>query len=99
MEQVDLPASLYPLFLSSLEIAVQRLEESRARDDLEELGFHAHAIRGTCGAYGHEDLGEIAGVIETLADAGRREGIDEAIHRFCEEARGLLKAHKGDLER
>jgi len=87
-----IPPQLYALFLRSLETAVKRIEECREQGDLESLSFHAHAIRGTCGAYGHDDLAALAGKIEDLADAGAGDRIGPEVDRFSACARPLLEA-------
>ena len=88
----DIPPELYTLFLSSLEKSLQRIRESDAGGDLESLSFHAHAIRGTCGAYGHEELSVQAGLIEDLADAGSASEAHEAVTRFCHSAQAVMDA-------
>ena len=94
MVELDIPPQLYALFLSSLESSLERIEESLAGSDLEGVSFHAHAIRGTCGAYGHEDLSVKAGVIEDLADAGDAVGVHGAVATFSQDARAVLDASK-----
>lgn len=88
----NIPPELYALFLSSLEKAMERIQASCAEGDLETLSFHAHAIRGTCGAYGHEDLSVLAGLVEDLADAGKAAEVRGAVTNFYNSAQAALDA-------
>ena len=95
MGSEDLPPELVAIFLTSLGKAAARLESAMAERDLEDVSFQAHAMRGTCAAYGHAELSRQAGAVEDAADTAQLEVTEAALAIFLASARQLLNDHGG----
>ena len=90
----DLPPELYEIFRESLENTLTLMDGAVEGGDLEKLGFHAHAMRGTSASYGYEALSREAGMVEMAAERGQWEAAEAAYTLFRGRAREVLGALK-----
>jgi HPt (histidine-containing phosphotransfer) domain-containing protein len=66
-------------FVSSVARHTARMREAAGSRDHEELGFAAHALRGSCGIVGARRMAALCDEIEKAADAG---SVEEAPPRL-----------------
>lgn len=63
----DVVATLVEGFLEEARDRVRAIDEAVARQDVEAVGFQAHALKSTARTYGATRLGSVASVLEEAA--------------------------------
>jgi HPt (histidine-containing phosphotransfer) domain-containing protein len=74
---------LVPRFLEKRHAEVEVLREAAERGDLETLRSRGHALKGTAGGYGFQELTELGAALETRADEGDLSGASEVVGRIA----------------
>ena len=81
---------LVPGFLERRETDIRELREELKRGDLAAIAFRAHAMKGSSGSYGFDQLSELAARLEKAGKA------DDA--PLCGELIEAIALHFGSLE-
>ncbi|GEM_PF-1298753 len=82
----ELAATLLEILVEGLEDALAGLQQAAAERDLAELGRLAHGLKGAALNGGAARLAEVARRIETAAQAGAPEHVDELLTELTNEA-------------
>jgi signal transduction histidine kinase/CheY-like chemotaxis protein/HPt (histidine-containing phosphotransfer) domain-containing protein len=63
---------------------VSDLRDCQAQNDWEEIGKHAHAIKGSAGMFGFDDLGTTGGQLELAVKNGVQEECESQLHQLLQ---------------
>jgi len=72
-------AELIPFFIESTQKDLEQIKTAMASSDLETVRRVGHSLKGSSGAYGQEDIGQMGASIETAALIGDKKEIYERV--------------------
>ncbi len=75
---------LVPRFLEKRHAEIDVLRSAAEQGDLETLRSLGHALKGTAGGYGFDELTDLGAMLETRARAGDRAGASEVVGRIAD---------------
>ncbi len=76
---------LIPIFLEETKKNMNLLNESIQRNDLEQIRFYSHRIKGSSGTYGFNKISMIAGNIEQITKTNFNKELVQALFNDLED--------------